>query len=93
MHLQTKSSLLRINCFEMRRKKVEWRHLRRIMALLEHGVEEALIVVATRDEQEVTTASESILARAAEDIEKKEARGMRLTNISRLTEKRKTVQR
>jgi len=50
-------------------------------------------VVATRDEQEVTTASESILARAAEDIEKKEARGMRLTNISRLTEKRKTVQR
>jgi len=40
-------------------------------------------VVATRDEQEVTTASESILARAAEDIEKKEARGMRLTNISR----------
>jgi len=66
----------------MRRKKVEWRHLRRITALLERGVEAARIAAATLDEEEVTTVIETIILAPAEDTgSQKGARGMRLTNI------------
>ena len=67
----------------MRRKKVEWRLLRRITVLLERGVKAArIIAVATRDEEEVTTAIESTrVARAGYTGSRKRARGMRLTNI------------
>ena len=67
----------------MRRKKVEWRHLRHIMDHPEQGVEEEIVAVIC-EEEEVTIriAIENTLP-LAEDIEKIEARGMRLTNISR----------
>lgn len=64
----------------MRRKKVEWRHLRRITALPARGVEVArIIAAATRDEEEITTAIGS--TRAGDTESRNVARGMRLTNI------------